>query len=107
MLYETCLSLIDSCFPGIKHLADEGTLYNAHWDKASTPFVYYVKKELVGHLGLISFQLVINDRLYQAAAVHGVCVKELFRRRGIFNTLMQEAMLWIKQYLFKYYSINN
>ncbi len=98
MLYETCLSLIDSCFPGIKHLADEGKLYNAHWDKASTPFVYYVKEELVGHIGLIPFQLVLNDQLYQAAAVHGVCVKESFRRRGIFNALMQEAMLYVKQH---------
>lgn len=61
MLYETCLSLIDSCFPGIKQLADQGKLYNAHWDKASTPFVYYIEDELVGHLGLIPFELVINE----------------------------------------------
>ncbi len=55
MLYKDCLTLIDSCFPGIKHLADQGKLYNAHLDKASTPFVYYVQGELVGHLGLIHF----------------------------------------------------
>ena len=97
MLYETCLTLIDSCFPGIKHLADQGKHYNAHWDKASTPFVYYVKDELVGHLGLITFQLVINNQPYQAAALHGVCVKEAFRRKGIFTALMQEAMLHVKQ----------
>jgi hypothetical protein len=39
MLYEECLSLIDECFPGIKRIADKGKLYNAHWDKVSTPFV--------------------------------------------------------------------
>ncbi|MDP3706255.1 MAG: GNAT family N-acetyltransferase [Legionellaceae bacterium] len=98
MLYEACLTLIDSCFPGIKQLADKGKHYNAHWDKASTPFVYYVKDELVGHLGLIPFQLVINNQHYQAAALHGVCVKEAFRRKGIFTALMQEAMLHVKQH---------
>lgn len=98
MLYERCLSLADSCFPGIKQLADQGKLYNAHWDKVSTPFVYYVEDELVGHLGLISFQLVINDQPCQAAAIHGVCVKASHRRKGIFSALMQEAMLYIKQH---------
>lgn len=98
MLYETCLSLIDSCFPGIKRLADEGKRYDAHWDKVSTPFVYFVEEKLVGHIGLIPFQLTINGQLHQAAAVHGVCVKESFRRRGIFNALMQEAMLYVKQH---------
>jgi len=97
-LYKACLTLIDSCFPGIKHIADEGKRYNAHWDKISTPFVYYIQDELVGHLGLIPFQLVINGQLYQAAAIHGVCVKESLQRRGIFNALMQEAMLYVKQH---------
>ncbi len=98
MLYEAGLTLIDSCFPGIKHLADQGKHYNAHWDKASTPFVYYVKDELVWHLGLIPFQLMINNQPYQAAALHGVCIKEAFRRKGIFTALMQEAMLHVKQH---------
>ena len=97
-LYETCLALIDSCFPGIKLLADQGKLYNAHWDKASTPFVYYIQDKLVGHLGLIPFQLVINDQPYQAAALHGICVHEAFQHRGIFTALMDEAMLHVKRH---------
>ena len=98
MLYESCLTLIDACFPGIKKIADQGKLYNAHWDKASTPFVYYVQDELVGHVGLIPFQLVINEQPYQAAALHGICVKESFRRKGIFTELMNDAMHYVKQY---------
>ncbi len=41
---------------------------------------------------------MINDKPYQAAALHGVCVKEAFRRRGIFTALMQEAMLHVNQH---------
>ncbi len=67
MLYEQCLSLIDECFPGIKSVADTGKLYHAHWDEVSTPFVYYINDELVGHLGLISFNLVINSHTYTGA----------------------------------------
>ncbi len=97
MLYEECLSLIDECFPGIKGIADKGKLYNAYWDKVSTPFVYYINNELVGHLGLIPFKLVINNQEYTGAALHGVCVKEKYRRKGIFTELMNEALLYIKR----------
>jgi predicted N-acetyltransferase YhbS len=97
MLYEECLSLIDECFPGIKCIADKGKLYNAHWDNVSTPFVYYINDELVGHLGLIPFKLVINNQDYTGAALHGICVKEKFRRKGIFTELMNEALLHIQR----------
>ncbi|MBJ15797.1 MAG: hypothetical protein CMF38_04070 [Legionellaceae bacterium] len=96
MLYEECLSLVDECFPGIKCVADKGKLYNAHWDNVSTPFVYYVNNELVGHLGLIPFKLIINNQEYTGAALHGICVKEKFRCKGIFTELMNEALLHIK-----------
>lgn len=95
-LYEECLSLVDECFPGIKCVADRAKLYNAHWDKVSTPFVYYINNELVGHLGLIPFKLIINNRELTGAALHGICVKEKFRRKGIFTALINEALLHSK-----------
>lgn len=91
-LYDECLSLINECFPGIKYIADKAKLYNAHWDNVSTPFVYYRNNELIGHLGLIPFKLVINNQEYISAALHGICVKEKFRRHGIFTELMNEAL---------------
>lgn len=94
-LYEACLSLLDTCFPGIKQLADTGKLYHAHWDQVSIPFVHYLKDELVGHLGLIPLHLIINNKTYTAAALHGICVKASFRRQGIFRELMHEAMAYI------------
>ncbi len=97
-LYSQCLTLIDECFPGIKKIADNGRLHNAYWDKVSTPFVYYHDKELVGHLGLIPFDFVVNEKKVRGAAIHGVCVKEKYRRKGIFTQLMNEAQLTIKQH---------
>lgn len=97
-LYEACLSLLDTCFPGIKKLADTGKRYQAHWDQVSIPFVREVKDELVGHVGLIPFHLMVNCQPYTAAALHGICVHASCRRQGIFTELMHEAMTYVQQH---------
>lgn len=33
-LYEQCLTTLDSCFPGVKAMADRGRTHNAYWDKS-------------------------------------------------------------------------
>ncbi len=102
-LYSQCLTLIDECFPGIKKIADDGRKHNAYWDRISTPYVYYHDKELVGHLGIIPFDFVVNQINVRGAAIHGVCVKEKYRRKGIFTQLMNEALSTIKlQYDFAF-----
>lgn len=98
LLYETCLSLLDTCFPGIKQLADTGKRHDAHWDQISIPFVYEVKNELVGHVGLIPFHLTVNGQFYRVAALHGICVQASKRRQGIFTELMHETMAYVRQH---------
>jgi predicted N-acetyltransferase YhbS len=97
-LYESCLSLLDTCFPGIKQLADAGKSHHAHWDQISIPFVHTVNGEVVGHVGLIPFHLMINGQSYTAAALHGICVRAVCRRQGIFTELMHEAMIYVRQH---------
>lgn len=97
MLYEECLTLIDSCFPGIKALADQGRSHQACWDDSSIPFIAREGSELVAHLGLLPFNLVIQGKPYYAAAIHGICTKEKCRRKGHFKNLMQEALKYIQQ----------
>lgn len=97
-LYEQCLTLIDACFPGIKALADKGRRHNADWDKSSIPFIIKNEQQLVAHLGLLPFKITLHGKPLTAAAIHGVCTKSEFRRKGYFKHLMQEALVEIKQH---------
>src|ERR1700730_3744815 len=94
-LFERCITLIDSIFPGIKSTAMRGIHYNACWDKVSVPFIIEHQGEIIAHLGVIPFDLMLNEKMRHVAAIHGICVKESFRGKGLFKQLMQEALKYI------------
>lgn len=96
-LYEQCLTLIDSCFPGIKAEADKGRAHNAYWDKSSTPFIVRQGQEIIAHLGLLPFDFIIQGKPYRGAAMHGICTKEEFRKKGHFKRLMKEALKFTQE----------
>lgn len=95
MLFERCIDLIDSIFPGIKSVATTGMKYGARWDKVSSPFIIENNGELIAHIGIIPFNLMLNQKTQHVAAIHGICVKEEFRGKGLFKQLMQEALKYI------------
>ncbi|MBS0288342.1 MAG: GNAT family N-acetyltransferase [Proteobacteria bacterium] len=97
-LYEECLTLLDSCFPGIKTIADKGRTHNAYWDKASIPFIVRQNQQLIAHLGILPFHFIIQGKHYKAAALHGICTKVEFRRKGYFRQLMNEAMQYTSEH---------
>lgn len=94
-LYEKCMNLLDSCFPGIKAIADKGRNHDAYWDKSSTPFIITKQGELIAHLGVLPFEMLINQKTYHGAALHGICTKEAYRRKGYFRQLMTEALSYV------------
>jgi len=96
-LYEQCLTLMDSCFPGVKAMADKGRSRNAYWDKASIPFIVKQGQEIIAHLGLWPFEFIIQGKHYNGVALHGICTKEAFRNKGHFTKLMQEASKFTKE----------
>ncbi|MFI4937932.1 MAG: GNAT family N-acetyltransferase [Candidatus Berkiellales bacterium] len=97
-LYDHCLRLIDSCFPGIKPLADRGRSHNAYWDKSSIPFIIKQEGVIAAHLGLLPFEVLVEGSSYHAAAVHGICTQEAHRRKGYFRQLMIEALDYIEHH---------
>ena len=97
-LYNECMLLMDSCFPGVKVMADKGKMHNAHWDKSSTPFIMRQNHEVIAHLGILPFEFIIQEKHYQGAALHGICTKQEFRRKGLFRQLMQEALEYVRQH---------
>lgn len=94
-LYPRCMALIDECFPGIEAIAADGKVHHAHWDHDSTPFIMTENNEIIGHVGVFPFEIVLNGKAYQAGALHGVCIKKTLRRRGFFKQLMIEALAYI------------
>lgn len=96
-LFERCISFIDTVFPGCKELAYKGMKYNASWAKASTPFITEQNNEIVAHLGLIPLDLTVEGEKRRVAAFHGICVKPECRGKGIFKSLMSEALEYSKE----------
>lgn len=96
-LYEQCLTLLDSCFPGVKAMADKGRTHNAYWDKSSIPFIVREGQEIIAHLGLLPFDFIIQGKPYRGAAMHGICTKEEFRKNGHFKKLMQDALKFTQE----------
>ncbi|MDX1901001.1 MAG: GNAT family N-acetyltransferase [Gammaproteobacteria bacterium] len=97
-LFSKCIDLMDSIFPGIKKIAMFGMEYNARWDKISLPFVIKDKDEVIAHLGIIPMDVMLNNKHQRIAALHGICVKESHRRKGLFDALMNESMSYIHQH---------
>lgn len=97
-LYEQCLTLIDSCFPGIKALANKGRTHNAYWDKSSIPFIVKQDQEVIAHLGLLPFHVLVESSPFNASAIHGICTKVEHRRKGHFKQLMLEALHYSEQH---------
>lgn len=95
-LFERCINLIDSIFPGIKSVAMTGIKYNARWDNISLPFIIEERGEIIAHLGIIPLDIMLNQKKHRVAAIHGICVKETSRGRGLFKQLMQEALIYIE-----------
>ncbi len=97
-LYNECMTLMDSCFPGVKGMADKGREHNAYWDKSSTPFIMRQNHDVIAHLGILPFEFIIQEKHYRGAALHGICTKQEFRRKGHFRQLMQEALEHVRQH---------
>lgn len=97
-LYERCLSTMDTIFPGVKKMADQGRTRNSYWDKTSTPFIVEKGNEVVAHVGLLPFEVVVEGKTFHATAVHGIYTIETERRKGLFKQLMNEALVHIKQH---------
>lgn len=95
-LFERCINLMNGIFPGIKKVAVAGIKYNARWDRISIPFIKEVNGQVIAHLGLIPFEVVLNHKPCRIAALHGICVHEDYRGRGYFKKLMVEALGYVQ-----------
>lgn len=92
-LFEKTIDLIDSCFPGIKELAQACSQLGIRWQDNSQPFCILDKQNNpIAHLGAIEFPLVIKSSHFRFLALHAICTHLAHRHQGHFHFLMQEAL---------------
>jgi GNAT superfamily N-acetyltransferase len=95
-LLRQIFELMDLAFPGMS-LSDQERLarpLGCHWEKVSTPFVYWDGKRPVSHVGVLEIPLVLEGRETRPGGVHAVCTHPDFRGRGLYKALMSDVMRW-------------
>ena len=51
-LFESCINLINECFPGCKEFALNAMKYGASWPEASIPFIIEEQGKIIAHAGV-------------------------------------------------------
>lgn len=64
------------------------------WEDVSTPFCRFERGELVAHVGVLALPLVVNGRPLRAGGIHAVATHPGRRRRGLYRSVMEEALAW-------------
>jgi predicted acetyltransferase len=98
-LFESCINLINECFPGCKEFALNAMKYGASWPEASIPFIIEEQGKIIAHAGVWPITLRLNGEEHKTASIHGVCVKPEHRGKGYFKKLMQETMQYADDHL--------
>lgn len=81
-LYEECLTLMDSCFPGIKAIADLGRSHMPIGIEVRHRLLYVMNKNSLRILVFCPLISSFKVSPIMVGAIHGVCTKEGFRRKG-------------------------
>jgi predicted N-acetyltransferase YhbS len=64
------------------------------WEDVSTPFCRFEGGELVAHVGVLALPLMVNGRPLRAGGIHAVATHPGRRRRGLYRSVMEEALAW-------------
>jgi predicted N-acetyltransferase YhbS len=93
------LNLLDESFPGIK--ANIRRCENLDFPWNSKPFLKEENREPISHVGFLEYPIEIDGQHHKAAALHAICTKINYRKRGLASQLIREALQWAeKQYAF-------
>lgn len=91
--------MLDECFPGIKTNIERCDTLGFPWQ--SKAFVKEEKGEIVSHVGVMEYPMLIDGELHKVGALHAICTKKTHRKRGLASELIREALRWTeKRYAF-------
>jgi ribosomal protein S18 acetylase RimI-like enzyme len=84
--------LLDTAFPGLSQAAQQDPNLGPPWEAVSTPFVRFDRDIAVTHVGVLEIPFVLMGRPVMAGAIHAVCTRPEYRRRGYYRQVMEEAL---------------
>jgi GNAT superfamily N-acetyltransferase len=84
--------LLETCFPGITQAEHESLPLGCPWEKASTPFVYFLGEVAITHMGVIELPLVVMGQTVRVGGIHAVGTRPEFRRRGYYRQVMTAVL---------------
>jgi predicted N-acetyltransferase YhbS len=86
--------LLELAFPGdgLTRREHAARALGCRWDAVSTPFVRFEGDAAVAHVGLLELPLVVSGRERRVGAIHAVATHPERRRRGLYRSLMEEAL---------------
>ena len=92
---EAYLNLLEESFPGIKANILRCQVLGFPW--SSRPFIKEDRGEILSHVGVMEYPLLLDGRQVVVAALHAICTKATHRGQGFASELIQEALKWAKE----------
>jgi predicted N-acetyltransferase YhbS len=89
------LNLLEESFPGIKSNVARCEKLGFPW--ASRPFLKEENGEIVSHVGLLEYPMLVEGNWRKVAALHAICTKDSHRCQGLASELIQEALNWTRE----------
>ncbi len=93
---DSYLNLLEECFPGIKTNMQRCDSLGFPWQ--SKAIVKDENGQIVSHVGVLDYPILIKDKLHKVGALHAICTKKGHRNRGLASELIQEALRWAEKH---------
>ncbi len=93
-LLQRLFDLIDTSFPWLRQAATSDPGLGPSWEEQSTPFIRFDGDLAVTHVGLMEMPFVLMGREVMVGAIHAVCTRPDYRRRGYMRQVMHEVLAY-------------
>ena len=97
------VNLLEESFPGIRNTIAYCQNLGFSWQelgfsgKGGQVFLKKIDNEIVSHVAVLECPIMIDEKWYKMAALHAVCTKKDYQKRGFASELVTESLQWAKQ----------
>ena len=93
-LCDRVFDLLGTWLPVLPRMRARSMDWRWRWEDASTPFVVERDGRVIAHVGVLEMELVCHGQTRRVGGIHAVCTLASERRRGLYRSLMEEALAW-------------
>lgn len=89
------IKLLEESFPGIKANIHRCESLGFSWEESQL-FLKEEKGEVLSHVSLYEYSMLIEGKWHKAGALHAICTKVGHCNQGLATGLIREALQWAK-----------